>query len=305
MSADDEKDTPDPAAPSDAPDADEDAPSPAELSSHDDILAYLSQKYPEANELFQRFTTSLEGISKLPELKMRAAKLGETLEALPVEEASWWLDQLVRGAIWGHEPEYDAMLACGYWLIQKRREDDYGLFERLFRQAHKTDRQVVMSLLRDPPPHKALPKGKRLPEPRLQLDRDVSVGERRQMARRAKRKMIDQLLLDPNPQEVSQILRNPVLRQSDVLQVAARRPNTPDILFEIIQIIRWYKRNKVREALVMNPYNSTGQSLRLLPTLGIQTLRSVKNSRHIHPAVIETAELLVELREQRTAPWKV
>lgn len=276
-----------------------------ELNSHDDILAYLLDTNPEANELYTRFKRSLDAISTLPELRMRAAKLGETLEELPVEEASWWLDQLIRGAIWGHEPEYDAMLACGFWLIMKRQEDDYNLFERLFRQAHKTDRKVVLSLLRDPPPHKALPEGKRLPEPRLQLDREVSVGERRQMARRAKRKMIDQLLLDPNPLVVSQVLRNPVVRESDVLQVASRRPNTPEILFEIIQIIRWYKRNKVREALVMNPYNSTGQSLRLLPTLGIQTLRSVKNSRHIHPAIIETAELLVELREQRTAPWKV
>ncbi|MGM0556813.1 MAG: hypothetical protein ACQEVA_10585 [Myxococcota bacterium] len=283
----------------------DDQPAPGELSSHDDILAYLADKNPGANALFQRFKASLHTIGSLPELKMRAAKLGETLEALPVDEASWWLDQLVRGAIWGHEPEYDAMLACGFWLIQKRQEDDYSLFERLYRQAHKAGREVVLSLLRDPPPHQALPEGRRLPEPRLQLDREVSVGERRQMARSAKRKMIDQLLLDPNPLVVSQVLRNPVVRESDVLQIASRRPNTPEILFEVIQIIRWYKRNKVREALVMNPYNSTGQSLRLLPTLGIQTLRSVRNSRHIHPAVIETAGLLVELREQRTAPWKV
>lgn len=303
MSADDEQLAPQEEGDSEADSADDTSPRP--LQSHEDILAYLAEKNPEANELFSRFKKSLNSISTLPELRMRAAKLGETLEELPVEEASWWLDQLVRGAIWGHEPEYDAMLACGYWLIQKRREDDYGLFERLYKQAHETGREVVLSLLRDPPPHQALPEGKRLPEPRLQIGREVSVGERRQMARKVKRKMIDQLLLDPNPLVVSQVLRNPNVRESDVLQVASRRPNTPDILFEIIQIMRWYKRNRVREALVMNPYNSTGQSLRLLPTLGIQVLRSVKNSRHIHPAVIETAELLVELREKRTAPWKV
>lgn len=303
MSADDEHSAPQQERSTEAAGRDDNAPPP--LQSHEDILAYLAEKNPEANELFSRFKKSLASISTLPELRMRAAKLGETLEELPVDQASWWLDQLVRGAIWGHEPEYDAMLACGYWLIEKRREDDYGLFERLYKQAHKTGREVVLSLLRDPPPHQALPEGKRLPEPRLQIDREVSVGERRQMARQAKRKMIDQLLLDPNPLVVSQVLRNPNVRESDVLQVASRRPNTPEILFEIIQIMRWYKRNRVREALVMNPYNSTGQSLRLLPTLGIQVLRSVKNSRHIHPAVIETAELLVDLREKRTAPWKV
>lgn len=303
MSADDEKSAPQEQRSADAAGGDDKAPPP--LQSHEDILAYLAEKNPEANELFSRFKKSLDSIATLPELRMRAAKLGETLEELPVEEASWWLDQLVRGAIWGHEPEYDAMLACGYWLIEKRHEDDYVLFERLYKQAHETGREVVLSLLRDPPPHQALPEGKRLPEPRLQIDREVSVGERRQMARQAKRKMIDQLLLDPNPLVVSQVLRNPNVRESDVLQVASRRPNTPEILFEIIQIMRWYKRNRVREALVMNPYNSTGQSLRLLPTLGIQVLRSVKNSRHIHPAVIDTAELLVELREKRTAPWKV
>ena len=133
----------------------------------------------------------------------------------------------------------------------------------------------------------------------------MSVGERRTLARRAKRQMLDQLLLDPHPLVVSQVLKHPDLRVSDVLQIATRRPNTTEILRQIISEIRWYKSNRVREALVLNPYTSTGLSLRLLPTLGINKLRSVANATHIHPTIQEAAGMLVDIREKRTEPWKV
>lgn len=257
------------------------------------------------DELHEAYSANLHRLSRLPELDMRVAALDEALRQRTAEEAAWWLDQLTRGALWGKSPEIDAMMACALWLIRERIDDDYDLIKSIFQAAHTDGRDGVIAILRDPPPHQALPKGKRLPEPKLDLGRDVTVGEKRQMARGSNRLMIEKLLLDPHPLIVEQILDNPNLREQDVLMISSRRPNTPEILLKITLHKRWYKRREVRHSLVMNPYNSTGVSLKLLPTLGIHKLRQVRNSTHLHPVVIETAGMLVELREERTAPWRV
>jgi hypothetical protein len=257
------------------------------------------------DELHEAYTAHLHRIERLPELDMRVAALDEAIRQRTSEEAAWWLDQLMRGALWGKSPEIDAMMACTLWLVRKRLDDDYDLLKSIFEAAHADKRKGVIAILRDPPPHQALPKGKKLPEPKLDLGRDVTVGEKRQMARGSNRLVIEKLLLDPHPLVVEQILDNRNLREQDVLMISSRRPNTPEILLKIALHKRWYKRREVRHSLVMNPYNSTGVSLKLLPTLGIHKLRQVRNSTHLHPVIKETAEMLVELREERTAPWRV
>jgi hypothetical protein len=256
-------------------------------------------------ELHDAYNACLQRIDKLPELDMHVTALDEALRERTAEEAAWWIDQLMRGALWGKSSAVGAMMACSMWLIRSRLADDYELIKAIFAAAHNSSRRAVIAILRDPPPHQALPKGKRLKEPDLQIGRDVTVGEKRQMARRNNRQMIDRLLLDPNPLVVEQLLENPNVRQKDVLMVSTKRPNTPEILLKIALHRRWYKRQEIRYSVVMNPYNGTGLSLKLLPTLGIQKLRKVKNSTTLHPTILEAAEMLVELREQRTAPWRV
>jgi hypothetical protein len=257
------------------------------------------------DELHDAYTANLRRIDRLPELDMRVAALDEALREHTAEEAAWWLDQLMRGALWGRSPEIDAMMACSMWLIRARLDDDYDLIKNIFTAAHADDRKAVIAILRDPPPHKALPAGKRLKEPDLQIDRDVSVGEKRQLARGNNRQMIERLLLDPNPLVIEQLLENPSVRQQDVLMVSTKRPNTPEILLKVALHRRWFNRREIRYSVVMNPYNGTGLSLKLLPTLGIQKLRKVRNSTTLHPTILEAAEMLVELREERTAPWRV
>ncbi len=271
----------------------------------EDTPAVYSPEGDGFDELHEAYTASLHRIERLPELDMRVAALDEALRERTGEEAAWWLDQLTRGALWGRSPEIDAMMACAIWLIRERLDDDYDLIKSIFEAAHADERKGVLAILRDPPPHQALPKGRRLKEIDLKIDRDVTVGEKRQMARGNNRLMIEKLLLDPNPLVVEQLLNNPNLREQDVLLVSSRRPNTPEILLKVALHKRWYKRREVRHSLVMNPYNSTGVSLKLLPTLGIHKLRQVRNSTHLHPMIVETAKMLVELREERTAPWRV
>jgi hypothetical protein len=259
----------------------------------------------ELDALQQAYEAKLRGIKTLPELDMRIAAIDEGLRDRPAAEAAWWIDQLLRGSLWGKSPAFDAMMACSQWLIRKRLDDDYELLKNIFTAAHADDRKAVLAILRDPPPHKALPKGKQLPEPDLPTGDDITLGQRRQIARGHDRKMLSRILLDPSPIVVEKLLDNPNLREQDVLEITTRRPNTPDILLKVALHKRWYARREVRYSLVMNPYNGTGCSLRLLPTIGIHKLRKVRNSTHLHPTLIEVAQLLVDLREERTAPWRV
>lgn len=256
------------------------------------------------HDLFESYESSLRHISSLPEVPMRRSAVASAIASRSEDEAVWWLDQLVRGALWGSSPEIDAMLACADWL-QRLGDEDYELLQALYRAAVDAERVCVVNLLRAPPPHRALDARARLPEVRLPLPRDVSVGERRSLARRPDRDLLDRLLLDPSPLVVANLLANPHVRVADVLVIAARRPTLPEILTVVARSERWFTEHRVREALVQNPYVSTGLALKLLPTLHVQTLRKIRNAGDLHPLVHEMARLLVDLREERTAPWRV
>jgi hypothetical protein len=255
--------------------------------------------------LLEQYHQTLKRIVALPELPMRRAAVGEALERLDDDQTVWWIDQLIRGALWGRSPEIDAMLACADWLVRLRLEDDYARLQALYEAATHAERDGVLMLLRDPPPHRALRKGASLPEVRLPVEREITLGERRSMARGRDRRYLERLLLDPSPLVIRNLLKNPHLRVQDVLVVATRRPTKPELTMEVALNTRWFKSHRIREALVQNPYSATGLSLRLLPTLRIHTLRRIRNAGDLHPWVHDTAEMLVELREQRTAPWRV
>ena len=247
----------------------------------------------------------LQKVESVPEVAMQAAAIGEVLNRLPGDEAVWLLDQLLRGALWGHPTTAEALLATAWYLIQIRLEDDYERLKELFICAHDDGRAAVRDLLRDVPPHQALPKGRRLPEVRLPMDRDVTVGERRTLAAGPKRRILERLLMDPNPLVIRKLLDNPQIRLEDVMVVVTRRPTSPELLHEVVRHPRWFARGRIREGLVRNPYNETGYSLKLLPSLGIKLLRQIAQSGDLHPVLHESAARLVQLREERTAPWRV
>lgn len=255
--------------------------------------------------LHQAFLGNLRTLANLPELEMRVAALSEALKSRPPREVAWWIDQLMRGALWGKEAEVDAMMACSHWLIRAQIDDHYELIKSVFECAYHDERRAILAILRDPPPHQKLIKGRAIAPPDLKLGREITLGERRALARGNQRAIIEKLLRDPNRLVVEQLLKNPNLHEADVIYIASNRPNIPEVLHEIALHKIWFLRQSVRHTLVMNPYAGTGLALKLLPTLGIDKLHQVRNATHVHPLVSETAALLVQLREQRTAPWGV
>jgi hypothetical protein len=259
----------------------------------------------EYDALYAAYEASLRTITALPELPMRRAALDRTISELTTEEAVWWIDQLLRGALWGRNPELDAMMACADWLIRLRAEDDYARLQALFKEAHTAGRESVVMLLRDPPPKLEMPKKAKLPEVNLQMGREITLGERRSLARGRDKRLLERLLMDPSPLVLEKLLDNPNVRNDDVLIVASRRPTKPQLLQTVVFHKRWFRELVIREALVFNPYTPTGISLKLLPTLPIQLLRRVRDARDLHEILQQSAEMFVSLREERTAPWRV
>lgn len=257
------------------------------------------QLWDEAHMRHEHLLTRLGGI---PELPMRMAILRDMLTATAPRETVWHLARLLRGALSGRNPHIDAVHACAFWLIEEQAQQNSELFQDLFMAAHTEDRPEVMNLLRDPLPHMQLPPESRLPEVRLPLERDITLGERRSMARSSNRKLLERLLMDPSELVLDRLLDNPSVQHHDVLLIASRRPTKPELLLTVARRTPWLQQRIIREALVRNPYVHTGIALKLLPTLNIREIRQIALAGDLHPLVAQFAQLLVQLRATLLGP---
>lgn len=263
----------------------------------------LSGEVPDP--LHRAYEELIGKVGAFPELGMQAAAVRELMEGLKAQEVVWCLDQLLRAALLGQRNSLEAILAMAWWLIEMRVADDYERIKELFITAHHEGREAVVDMFRDVPPHRELAEGRRLPEVRLPLTREVTLGERRTLASGPNRRILERLLMDPSPLVIGKLLDNPQIQLRDIQVIASRRPTKPELLRILVCHRKWYGRQDVRDAVVRNPFNDTGLSLKLLPTLRLKSLRDIAYSSDLHPLVHESARRLVRLREERTAPWRV
>jgi len=103
-------------------------------------------------------------------------------------------------------------------------------------------------LRRGAPPSQPVPS--KVPEYRA--DRELSIGERRSLARRPDRRMFEKLLADPNPLVIERLLENPRLTEDDVVRLAARRPAPVEAQL-VLARTPWLCRRRVRLTLLQNP----------------------------------------------------
>lgn len=84
--------------------------------------------------------------------------------------------------------------------------------------------------------------------------RPLTLGERKALARTQDRNRIAQALRDPHPAVVARVLKNPFVREEDVLRVCAARPLFHEVLIEILQCPKWVVRYRILRAIVLNPH---------------------------------------------------
>lgn len=130
----------------------------------------------------------------------------------------------------------------------------------------------------------------------IDKERDVTLGERRSMARTSCRDRLDRLLFDLDPTVVENLMSNPRITEQDVVRMAARRPAPPEILRRIFRHPRWGRSREIRRALVQNPYLPTDVAAGLLAVLDRVSIRMLSAEPSVHPLIRARAEALLDAR---------
>jgi hypothetical protein len=226
---------------------------------------------------------STRGLADPP---LRVSYLVDVLLTVDVAELARALDVLCGRAEQAEEPArevlvalVDALNAPGMeGVVQLLREQAVGesllALERLVRQP------ILAEGRRRAPSE---PKKERLPD--YGTGRPLTLGERKALARRPNRSMMEKLLLDPHPDVIRRLLRSPRLTEDDVVRLAARRPNRPEILVEIARSQTWIHRARVRLAVILNPDTPVEVAGPITGLLVRQELALVAEATHVSPAV--------------------
>lgn len=223
----------------------------------------------------------------LPEAALRTAYVKSVLRTQDdLSALAAALDELAARAEQADHPAREALVAlvdalndpaCAE-VVQRLREEAVGVphlaLERLVRKPLATARSA-----REVPE----PEDDRIPD--YGRGRPLTLGERKSLARRPDRDMLERLLRDPHPDVIRQLLANPRLTEEDVLSLAARRPCRPDVLSEIARVPRWLHRPRIRIALVLNPDTPLECAAPILGLLMRHELRLVATSPTVAPAV--------------------
>ncbi|MFA5624864.1 MAG: hypothetical protein WC966_07405, partial [Bradymonadales bacterium] len=127
------------------------------------------------------------------------------------------------------------------------------------------------------------------PEPESWVARILGkpLGVQKAMARTAKHTNLQALLRSSEPSVVQILCENPRIKEADIIFIASRQPCVYEALRCILESKHIFQ-YEVRSAIAHNPYLAVGDCLRLLPTLGTNTLKSLAAQNLMHPIVIST-----------------
>jgi hypothetical protein len=198
----------------------------------------------------------------LPEVALRIEWLRDYLLTAPSADAAAELEQLCEASERSDPAARETVLALALLFA---RFGDQGFVARLRDRAQTQHLLSLGRLLRRAPAAaRSVPPPDASPVPDYGNGRELTVGERRSLARRPSRTAFDKLLADPHPLVIRQLLENPRLTEDDVIRIAARRPVRPEAVTAIARSERWLKRPRVRLTILLNPGSPPDVAMPLL-----------------------------------------
>lgn len=235
-------------------------------------------------------------------LELRAQWLSQKLQTEGAEESAEALNQLLESAEVAKQEAQEAALAFALCII---RLQNSAIIPELRAQAQKAGLLSLERALRW-----EVPRGDEalleypgvLPVPDYGFGREISLGERKSLARLPSRKHIDRLLTDTHPMVAQILLRNPKLTLPDVIRMAARQPAVTSVLKEIARSPRWIARNRVRHTLILNPKAPDFIGVPLIPLCTRPELSEVLSSANLPLVRRAIARELLERRPPLTEP---
>ncbi len=237
----------------------------------------------------------------LPDLALRTSWLRDFLATHSSNESANVLNALCEDNERGDPQAREAILPVAVLLAAL---GDSELVDRLRGQADARHLLSLSRLVRRAPP--PLVHGRpahELPVPDYGTGRELSVGERKSLARSPNRRAFDKLLADPHPLVIAQLLENPRLTEDDVVRMTARRPARLEVLEAIARQGRWLSRPRVRLTILFNPGSPSAIAMPLLAVCTRNELAEVlhhsESSPVLRSAALELLERLPPLRESQ------
>ncbi len=217
-------------------------------------------------------------IASLPDPLLRRDFVIERAETLAAGALGRELDALALAAEQGDETAKEALVAVVDAMNDPRAAD---AFQRLREEAAGAGLVTLDRLLRRPahPSHAPGPRSQRPPD--YGYGRPLTLGERKSLAKKPDRNLLERLLGDPHPDVIRGVLRNPRLTEDDVVRFVARTPGRPELLTEVARSPKWAHRPRVRLALVLNPLTPTELGIPLCSLLLRHELRLVVESTNV------------------------
>lgn len=233
------------------------------------------------------FESVIRRLLALPELTLRCHWLRSHLEALVPWDAARLLNALCEQNERGSQPGREAMMAVALSIIAL---GDCPLVSSLRSEAKSAGLLSLDRLLRrSPPPVRNDVPVEALPVPDYGTGRELTLGERRSLARRPDRRRFDRLLLDPHPLVIRQLLTNPMLTEDDVVKLAVHRPARVEAMRELSFSVRWLSSGRVRAALLLNPGSPESITIPLLALCTRPQLRALLCAPDIPLSIRATA----------------
>jgi hypothetical protein len=231
-------------------------------------------------------------VLSLPDSELRVAWLDDKLRSWPVESAARLLNELCEASE-RSDPQAREVLWAVAILFSSRAGSP--VLETLREQVAAQHLLGLERLLRRPPPAPDSSPGE-ASVPDYGTGRELTLGERRSLARRPSRRAFDALLRDPHPLVIRQLLGNPKLTEDDLVRLVARRPARAEVLREVARAARWLSRSRVRVAMLLNPSTPAEVAVPLVSICSRAELRELLQSTDT-PNVLRA--IAVELLERR------
>ncbi len=225
--------------------------------------------------------------------KLRTAFLRDYLASNPGPAAASVFEALCDAGARARSTAQEPVLAVVVFLVQLH---DDPLLEALRETAHELGLKHLGRLLQRGPEQRDSKAPSRVPD--YGVGRELSLGERKTLARRPNRAAFDRLLRDPNAQVIRQLLENPRLTEDDVIRLAARRPAQLEALRTLAKS-QWLSRPRVRIALIHNPATPTEIALPLLAACTRPELQEVITNPDCPGLLRDVAAELSNLRSLR------
>ncbi len=233
--------------------------------------------------------------------------LRSEIQSHPLAKVARALDEVCAGAEQAEADARELLIAVVDLLAEGV---DVPFFQRLRDEVASSSLLSLGRLLRRPittsmrPPAPPGSDNSRVPD--YGTGRTLTLGERKALARRPTRKAMEKLFADPHPVVIRTLLANPKVVEDDVIRLAARRPNQPEVLAEIARSPRWSHRVRVRMAVVLNPVSPPELAVPLLALLVRPELKLVADAAYLAPVLrVAARDLLARRPPVRTATAKV